>query len=280
MDDFKVSGPVKAEQRPNWGRRILQEVGHTVVMVFNHAPKCAFYLIVAWALVDYDGLRDLLITASAEDIQALLLTFVATCMLMSLLGAVLTTRSTGPIGTAVLRAGASSTNGPGNGDSILSQPTAQSRAVGELGQAFRPNRDQRRALNDLLSELARPINANGSDLLDAKVRKVLGVNTPRLKPTQCADDARVLLSSRFGGFASVYQWDVQITPADTGVLAALTVRPRPVNPNIEGGPWSTAPAEYGLTEAMAITTALMRRETWSMPPLLDTFAQVKGPSEL
>lgn len=143
------------------------------------------------------------------------------------------------------------------------QPEGRELAIREATTArSTPNADVRWALDDLIKELERPKNRAGSDLLDHKVMRLLGIQSQALKPTQSLEDAKRLLALRYRGLPSRRSG----TPRQKNWCPATRRRheTRPAkSPEMEPQPWHRCLVTDGPSEAMAITIAAMTRETWT-----------------
>ena len=126
-----------------------------------------------------------------------------------------------------------------------------------------PTAEPRWALDDLLKELTRGENKGGSDLLDRKIAQLLGIQSQQFKPTQKLDDAIRLLSLRYRGLPSSYEWGVKIEESSLGFKAFVAVQPTTKNAAVEAEPWKRCLVAGGPSEALAVTIVVITRETWA-----------------
>lgn len=143
-------------------------------------------------------------------------------------------------------------------------PDGHDLAVREVTTArCTPNAETRWALDDLLKELTRGENKGGSDLLDRKIAQLLGIQSQQFKPTQKLDDAIRLLSLRYRGLPSSYEWGVKIEESSPGFKAFVAVQPTTKNAAVEAEPWKRCLVAGGPSEALAVTIVAITRETWA-----------------
>ncbi|MFU4911788.1 hypothetical protein ACM7ZU_29930 [Pseudomonas aeruginosa] len=215
------------------------------------APLTPIYGLIAWAMADYESLRQFLSTAdNAAMSQAVLLLLIVGFAL-----------------GAVLNAGMGAVN-PRRDAEVwywAQKPDGSELAIREVTTArCSPNADVRWAIDDLIKELERPENRAGSDLLDHRVMKLLSIQSLELKPTQRLEDARSLLSLRYRGMQSRYEWEARTEVVrQTLVKAFVTVRVPAKAPAMEPAPWRRCLVAEGPSEALAITIAAISRETWT-----------------
>lgn len=128
-----------------------------------------------------------------------------------------------------------------------------------------PNVTARWEIQDLITDLIRTDARGGSDLLDYRVRKIMGIDDELLKPTQSVEDAKRLLSYRYMGLKSKYEWDVHRSNHDEAAgndcFVTLALR-EPSKRVTQDSPWLAVTSQLGKSEALAITIAALTRETW------------------
>lgn len=229
---------------------------------FRIAPLAPFYLLLAGAIGDYEGLRQLLLTAtSAEMGQAVLLIIVGGYVIGAFMQVIIDATMKIP----------DYSSGISPEDRLPSakwfwglHPEGRDLAIREATTARNsPNADTRWALDDLIKELSRSENLGGSDLLDRKIMQLLGIQSQPLKPTQKLEDAIRLLSLRYRGLASRYEWDAKTERLSLGCKAFVSVRVPVKNPAAEPEPWQRCLVVDGPSEALAVTIAAITRETWT-----------------
>lgn len=227
------------------------------------APMMPLYGLVVWALGDYEGLRHFLVTATSAEMSNAVLSLIAAGFLLGGLFQVLVEASTPApsIKTPVLI---------GNERTETEewywaqQPNGEELAVREATTArCSPHIDVRWAMGDLIKELQRAENQAGSDFLDHKVMKLLGMPAQGLKPTQRLDDAKRLLQLRYGGVPSSLEWDAKTEELPPGLKAFIVVRVPPKPGAIEPDTWRRCLIADGLSEPLAVTIAAITRETWT-----------------
>lgn len=128
-----------------------------------------------------------------------------------------------------------------------------------------PNADISWSAGDLLNELDYPTSKAGSDLLDGKVLRLLGIRSHPLKPTQRLEDAKHLLSLRYQGLPSKHEWRAEIEHLPSGYMAFISVRVQATSPDAKPGPWHLCLTTDGASAALAVTIAAITRETWTFP---------------
>ncbi|MFG8764949.1 hypothetical protein ACEOVB_29590 [Pseudomonas aeruginosa] len=228
------------------------------------APLTPIYGLIAWAMADYESLRQFLSTAdNATMSQAVLWLLIAGFAL----GAVLN-GGRGAVKPGMVEQGAYAERLAGRDVEVwywAQKPDGRELAIREVTIArCSPNADVRWAIDDLIKELERPENRAGSDLLDHKVMKLLSVQSLELKPTQRLEDARTLLSLRYRGMPSRYEWDARTEQVRQALVKAfVTVRVPAKAPTMESAPWQRCVVAEGPSEALAITIAAISRETWT-----------------
>lgn len=124
-----------------------------------------------------------------------------------------------------------------------------------------PSVSMRYEIQDLIALLNRKDNKGGSDLLDRRVLQQLAMPQIGLKPTQRLDDAQQLLRMRYGGAASKYEWDARIdhNSFNDSYAAHVIVR-EPATTH--DAPWLRSHCSNGPSEALAVTIAVLERESW------------------
>ncbi|MCV6454879.1 hypothetical protein [Pseudomonas aeruginosa] len=227
------------------------------------APMMPLYGLVLWAIGDYEGLRHFLVTATSEEMSHAVLSLIVAGFFMGGFIQVLIDAT-----TPDLDAHMANMDQLGRRDSEVwfwaQQPGGRELAVREVTTArCSPNADVRWAMDDLIKELVRPDNQAGSDLLDHKVMKLLGIQSQVLKPTQRLEDAKRLLTLRYRGMPSRYEWDAKTEALASGFKAFVTVRVPAKSSDMESQPWQRCLVTDGPSEALAITIAAMTRETWT-----------------
>ncbi len=227
------------------------------------APMMPLYSLVVWAGSDYEGLRHFLVTATSAEMSQMVLSLIVAGFFIGGFIQVLIDAT-----TPDLAAHGVNMKQLERRDTEVwfwaQQPEGRELAIREVTTArCTPNADVRWAMGDLIKELERPENQAGSDLLDHKVMKLLGIQSQALKPTQRLDDARRLLTLRYRGMPSRYEWDAKTEELVSGFKAFVTVRTPAKTPDIEPQPWQRCLVTDGPSEALAITIAAMTRETWT-----------------
>ncbi|MDP5724454.1 hypothetical protein P3805_19270 [Pseudomonas aeruginosa] len=221
------------------------------------------YGLVVWAVGDYEGLRHFLITATSTEMSNAVLSLIAAGFCLGGFIQVVIDAT-----TSDLAAHGVNMDRLEQRDSEVwfwaQQPEGRELAIREVTTArCSPNADVRWAIDDLIKELERPENKAGSDLLDHKVMKLLGIQSQALKPTQKLDDAKRLLAMRYRGMPSRYEWGAKTELLVSGYKAFITVRVPAKSPDMEPQPWQRCLVADGPSEALAITIAAMTRETWT-----------------
>lgn len=226
------------------------------------APLMPFYSLVFWAMGDYEGLRQFMSSAtSAEMSQAVMWLFVAGFFL----GVI--------VQVMVVVSNPKIPHGVGLADFEhtdvekwywTQQPNGEELAVREATtERCSPYIDVRWAMSDLVKELQRPENRAGSDFLDHKVMKLLGMQAQGLKPTQRLEDAKRLLALRYGGVHSQLEWNAKTEELPPRVKAYITVRVQAKTSSNEPISWQRCLIANGQSEALAVTIAAITRETWT-----------------
>ena len=254
----------KGKTGARWSRPTLHQVLHQgMVGGVRVAPWMPFGLLLVGALGDYENMRQYLLTATTEQMTRTVLLSIAGGFVFGAIAQVLVDIATPKL--------------PGYRDGMLQRdrlPAAiwywdlphdgRDLAIREVTTArCTPNANTRWALDDLLKELTRGENMGGSDLLDHKIGRLLRLQSQQLKPTQKLDDATQLLSLRYRGLQSNYEWSVKTEKSSPGFKAFVTVRPTPKNGDLEATPWSRCLVAEGPSEALAVTIAAITRETWA-----------------
>lgn len=217
-----------------------------------------FLAVFAVALGDFDMLRKYLTHADGSDIQLALIQLMVTGFVSGALWSLYSYRkydATGSLYRSILGTGSSDDLArwywglEKDGRDLSVREATTSRCI--------PTADARWKLDDLINELSRPKSAVGSELLDRKVVQALGLKDKLLKPTQRVEDARQLLSLRYYGHQSQYQWDSKTVITESGYRAYVLVRQN------ESDGWMRCLVKDGPSAATAITIAAITRETWS-----------------
>ncbi|CAM5355668.1 hypothetical protein [Pseudomonas aeruginosa] len=227
------------------------------------APVMPLYGLVVWAIADYEDLRHFLVTATSAEMSHAVLSLIAAGFFMGGFIQVVIDAT-----TPDLAARGVNMDQLERRDSEVwfwaQQPEGRELAIREVTTArCSPNADVRWAMDDLIKELERPENQAGSDLLDHKVMKLLGIQSQALKPTQRLDDAKRLLTLRYRGMPSRYEWNAKTEELASGFRAFITVRVPAKTTDTEPQPWQRCLVTDGPSEALAVTIAAMTRETWT-----------------
>lgn len=227
------------------------------------APMMPLYGLVVWAVGDYEGLRYFLVTATNAEMSNAVLSLIAAGFFMGCLFQTLVEATTPApsLKTPVL---ASIERTETEKWYWAQQPNGEELVVREATtERCSPHIDVRWALGDLIKELQRPENEAGSDFLDHKVMKLLGMQAQGLKPTQRLDDARRLLELRYGGVPSRLEWDAKSEELPPGLKAFIVVRAQSRPGAMEPEPWRRCLIADGPSEALAVTIAVITLETWT-----------------
>lgn len=254
-----LGGHKTVGNRPFIGRYVQQ----AMLGGLRIAPMMPLYGLVVWAIGDYEGLRHFLVTATSAEMSHAVLSLIVAGFFMGGFIQVLIDAT-----TPNLTAHGVSMERLERRDTEVwfwaQQPEGRELAIREVTTArCSPNADVRWAIDDLLKELERPENKAGSDLLDHKVMKLLGIQSQALKPTQRLEDAKRLLTLRYRGMPSRYEWDAKTEALASGFKAFVTVRVPAKSSDMESQPWQRCLVTDGPSEALAITIAAMTRETWT-----------------
>ncbi|EMX2051406.1 hypothetical protein ABCV69_004500 [Pseudomonas aeruginosa] len=254
-----LGGHKTGGNRPFIGRYVQQ----AMLGGLRIAPMMPLYGLVVWAIGDYEGLRHFLVTATSAEMSHAVLSLIVAGFFMGGFIQVLIDAT-----TPNLTAHGVSMERLERRDTEVwfwaQQPEGRELAIREVTTArCSPNADVRWAIDDLLKELERPENKAGSDLLDHKVMKLLGIPSQALKPTQKLDDAKRLLAIRYRGMPSRYEWDAKTEQLVSGFKAFITVRVPAKSSDMEPQPWQRCLVTDGPSEALAVTIAAMTRETWT-----------------
>ncbi|HCE6273546.1 TPA: hypothetical protein NHO12_004447 [Pseudomonas aeruginosa] len=229
------------------------------------APMMPLYGLMVWAMGDYEGLRQFLSSASSAEMSQTVLMFIVAGFALGGAVQVLVDASTPSL----------SSQGAWEPDFERTEtekwywaqrPNGEEWAVREATtERCSPHIDVRWAMGDLIKELQRPENRTGSDFLDHKVMKLLGMQAQAqgLKPTQRLDDAKRLLELRYGGVPSRLEWDAKAEELPPSFKAYITVRVQSKAPAMEPEPWQRCLIADGPSEALAVTIAAITRETWT-----------------
>lgn len=254
----------RAKIESRWTRPTLHQVLHqAMVGGFRLAPWTPFGLLLVGALGDYESMRQFLLTATTAEMSRTVMISIVGGFFFGAVVQVLVDISAPKL--------------PDYREGMLQRdrlpaaawywdllPDGRDLAIREVTTArCTPNAETRWALEDLLKELARGENKGGSDLLDRKIGQLLGIQSQQLKPTQNLDDAFRLLSLRYRGLPSSYEWDVKLGELAPGFKAFVAVRPTAKNAAVEAEPWQRCLVAGGPSEALAVTIAAITRETWA-----------------
>ncbi|HBO6962510.1 TPA: hypothetical protein L4936_001116 [Pseudomonas aeruginosa] len=227
------------------------------------APMMPLYGLVVWAVGDYEGLRHFLVTATSAEMSNAVLSLIAAGFFLGGFFQILVEATTpAPSLKTPVLAGIERTET--EKWYWAQQPNGEELAVREATtERCSPHIDVRWAMGDLIKELQRPENQTGSDFLDHKVMKLLGMQAQGLKPTQRLDDARRLLELRYGGVPSRLEWDAKTEDFPPGLKAFIVVRVPPKPGAMEPEPWKRCLIAEGPSEALAVIIAVITRETWT-----------------
>lgn len=247
------------DDRPFVGRYVQQ----AMVGGAKLAPMMPVYALVIWAMSDYEGLRQFLSSATSAEMSQTVLMFIVTGFALGGLVQVMVDASTpGRSLQGAMPADFERTEiekwywglRP-NGEELVVREATTERCS--------PHIDVRWAMGDLIKELQRPENQTGSDFLDHKVLKLLGMQAQGLKPTQRLDDARHLLQLRYDGVPSRLAWDAKTEELPPGLKAFIVVRAQSKPGAMEPESWQRCLIADGPSEALAVTIAVITRETWT-----------------
>lgn len=243
--------------------RFLRRPQQAMVGGAKLAPMMPIYALVIWALSDYEGLRQFLSTATSAEMSQTVIMFILAGFALG--GAV----------QVLVDASAPVLSHPGARTPDFERtetekwywaqlPNGEELAVREATtERCSPHIDVRWAMGDMVKEVQRPENQAGSDFLDHKVMKLLGMPAQGLKPTQRLEDAKRLLQLRYGGVPSGLEWDAKTEELPPNFKAYITVRVQSKAPAMEPEPWQRFLIADGPSEALAVTIAAITRETWT-----------------
>lgn len=227
------------------------------------APLMPLYGLVVWAVGDYEGLRHFLVAATSAEMSQMVLSLIVAGFFLGGLVQVLIDATT-PAPNLQLAGLASDERTETEKWYWAQQPNGEELAVREATtERCSPHIDVRWAMGDLIKELQRPENQAGSDFLDHKVMKLLGMSAQGLKPTQTLDDAKRLLALRYGGLPSRLEWDAKTEALPLGYKAFITVRVQSKAMAMEPESRQRCLIASGPSEALAVTIATVTRETWT-----------------
>ncbi|HGM7876769.1 TPA: hypothetical protein ACWLUJ_005772 [Pseudomonas aeruginosa] len=224
------------------------------------------YSLVVWAMGDYEGLRQFLLSATnAEMSQTVSMVIVAGFALGGAVQGLAVAITRKPENSDPWEEGVEHKHTEAEKWYWDQQPDGEELAVREATtERCSPHIDVRWALGDLIKDLQRTENQAGSDLLDHKVMKLLGMPAQGLKPTQKLDDAKRLLALRYGGLHSRLDWDLRTEEIFPRVVRAfVTVRASAKASALEAEVWHRCLIGKGQSEALAVTIAMITRETWT-----------------
>lgn len=227
------------------------------------APLMPIYALIGWAMGDYESMRLFLTSASSEEMSEAVMFLLVMGFVMG--GAVQLAVNACSRGRVVTGVGMSRIKRRESEAWYWAQKAdGHELAIREVTTGrCTPNAETRWAIHDLIVELGRAEGSGGSDLMDRKVMKLLGIQTQDLKPTQRVDDAKRLLEMRYLGRPSMYEWDVKTEPSGSGFMALIVVRPPARSSEVEPSPWQRCVIAEGPSEALAVTIAAITRETWT-----------------
>lgn len=242
---------------------IAQSVRTAILRGMKLAPMPVRYGLLTWAIHDYEGLRQFLSSVNSIELGQAVLTLVVTGFIV---GASMPMFSATPAPKLPTNSAMTDELGQRNGEAWCRDKASEERelAIREVISACcSPSADTRWSMGDLLNELDYPESKAGSDLLDGKVMRLLGIQSLALKPTQKLEDAKRLLSLRYQGLPSKYEWDAEIERLPSGYKAFISVRVQATNPDMGPGPWQLCLVTDGASAALAVTIAAITRETWT-----------------
>lgn len=254
-----LTGNKSSDFRPFAGRYVHQ----AMVGGAKLAPMMPIYALVIWSLSDYEGLRQFLSTASSADMSQTVMMFILAGFALGGAVEVLVDATTPDLCHHGVRT-------PDFERSETEEwywaqlPNGEELAVREATtERCSPHIDVRWAMGDLVKELQRPDNRAGSDFLDHKVMKLLGMPAQGLKPTQRLDDAVRLLRLRYGGVPSRLEWEAKTELSPLGLKSFIVVRASTKAGAMEPELWQRCLVVDGPSEALAVTIAAITRETWT-----------------
>ncbi|TXH89189.1 MAG: hypothetical protein E6Q71_04110 [Pseudomonas sp.] len=225
------------------------------------APMTPIYSLVVWAMGDYEGLRQFLSSASNAEMSTAVLMFIFTGFALGAVVQILVDASTKKLSPREDMSDDFERTETEKWYWSL-RPNGEELVVREATtERCSPHIDVRWAMGDLIKELQRSEAPMGSDFLDRKVMKLLGMQG--LKPTQRLEDAKRLLELRYGGVASRLEWDARAEEFLPGRKVFIAVRGQAKNSSMEPEPWQRCLITDGPSEPLAITIAVLTRETWT-----------------
>lgn len=227
------------------------------------AVLAPLFILVFWAVYDFEALRHFLAEATSGEMRKVVLMVVG---LGVCVGGVMPAGVGLPSQSRLARIKELEQNrwGPVEAWYWAQQPDGRELAIREATTArCSPNAEIRWALDDLIKELERTDAKLGSDLLDYKVTKLLGLQSLMLKPTQNVADARRLLGLRYRGVQSRFEWEVRSEAVESRYRVYVAVRPAVRATGVGAEPWRRCSVAEGATEALAVTIAAITRETWT-----------------
>ncbi|WP_137818344.1 hypothetical protein [Pseudomonas sp. 2FG] len=242
---------------------IGQSVRQVILRGIRLAPMPPLYGLVVWAIHDYEGLRQFLSSVNSIEVSQAVLTLAVAGFIVGAFTPMFIVAAAPKLSTNSSMTDESEQQ---NGEEWYWDKRSEGRelAIQEaINTRCSPNADSRWSMGDLIKEFDYPESKAGSDLLDGKVMRLLGIQSLSLKPTQKLEDAKRLLSLRYQGLASKYEWDVEIERLASGYKAFISVRAPAKNPEMGSGPWRLCLVADGASAALAVTLAAITRETWT-----------------
>lgn len=248
-----------SDYRPFVGRYVQQ----AMVGGAKLAPMMPIYALVVWSLSDYEGLRQFLSTATSAEMSQTVIMFILAGFALGGFVQVVVDATTPGLCPHVGRT-PDFERTEAEKWYWVQRPNGEELSVREATtERCSPHIDVRWAMGDLVKELQRPENQTGSDLLDHKVMKLLGMPAQGLKPTQRLVDAKRMLQLRYGGVPSRLEWDAKTEELAPSFKAYITVRVQSKATAMEPEPWQRCLIADGPSEALAVTIAAITRETWT-----------------
>ena len=208
-------------------------------------------LLLSWAVLDFDGLRRLLLESEPDVVEKaaamLLVISVVISMCLRAAAVFLTERADLVLTSPAARAALGPRGTFHCGRDLAGREVTLARSV--------PNADQRWQLIDLARDISQNVT-EGSELLDRRVLQALRIEAP-LKPTREADHAMQLLRWRFGGVRSALEWSVEPSRFNPETVIHLNARQ-----GGHDGEWTWVCEAEAATPHLAIVAAAITRETW------------------
>ncbi|MFV0455584.1 MAG: hypothetical protein ACK5NQ_11445 [Pseudomonas sp.] len=245
------------DYRPIVGRYIQQ----AMIGGAKLAPMMPVYALVVWAMGDYEGLRHFLASATSAEMSTAVMMFIVAGFALGAVVQIFVDESTKRLSSQAAMSDDFERTETEKWYWSL-RPNGEELVVREATtERCSPHIDVRWAIGDLVKELQRSETPMGSDFLDHKVMKLLGIQG--LKPTQRLEDAKRLLELRYGGVASRLEWDARLEESLLGRKVFIAVRGQTKPSSVESEPWQRCLIVDGPSEPLAITIAVLTRETWA-----------------